>query len=88
MENRVIKFTGKTDEKGREIFEGDIYYKTIDSDKEYYVCAWINERSCYAWVSLPLEYEEFKAGKLPLKTEFETSEMHYFGNIENTNLIR
>jgi len=95
----IMQFTGKIDNKGREIFKHDIYFEEVEheggDEREYYICEWINEWSRFCWLHLPGElqnYEDNGVKKLDhtmINTfGLDVEKMHYAGNrYQNKDLI-
>ena len=97
----VGQFTGKIDDKEREVYEHDIYFNEIEHDygdeRIYFVCTWIPEWCRFVWLTIG-EYQAYEDNGVRVLEEDETmmntfgldtEKLHYAGNIhDNKDLLK
>jgi len=98
-EETVGLFIGFKDQKGRKIFEGDIYFQEVEQNEGdvriYSVMVWLEDRCLFTFLTKG-EYIAFEDDAPVYLDEFETYEfsrsdlkyLHYAGNIhKNPDLL-
>ena len=96
----VGQYSGLKRERGKEIFQDDIYFEEIEHDlgdiREYYVCTWVSEWCRFVWLHIS-EYQDYlDNGVEHLERDrsivntfgLNTNRMHYAGNVhDNPELL-
>jgi uncharacterized phage protein (TIGR01671 family) len=89
----ITEFVGKKDSKGRDIYDGDIYFEEIEHDhgdeRLYFVCRWVNHWSRFVWLSYGETLQKEETLEDDGTFNLDIDKMHYAGNIfENQEVLR